>query len=106
MVDITVLAKQPPGGRCTLYIRYAEAIGRHLGLTPRVKYPEQEAPEDYGPPALLVGETPVPPSDGVILSPGDLFESLRGCVAEHLHEELRQLLEGVEEQMMEEWANG
>jgi hypothetical protein len=32
MSDITILSKQPPGGRCSLYLRYADALRKKPGL--------------------------------------------------------------------------
>ncbi|MBL3527133.1 MAG: hypothetical protein JMN27_11030 [gamma proteobacterium endosymbiont of Lamellibrachia anaximandri] len=105
MSMITILSKQPPGGRCTLYIRYAEAISQHLGTDSQVKYCESEGEDGNKPPALLIGENLIEPSDGVIVSPVDLVNGLRNRVTENKLEELKQLLDTVQEQLMEEWAN-
>jgi hypothetical protein len=31
MSPVKVISQQPPGGRCTLYARYADAVGEYLG---------------------------------------------------------------------------
>jgi len=38
MSSVTVVSKQPPGGRCSLYLRYAETLREALGLTCDVHY--------------------------------------------------------------------
>jgi cystathionine gamma-synthase len=105
MSTITILSKQPPGGRCTLYIRYAEAISRYLEIPSRVKYCEPEGKEADQAPALLIGEILVEPSDGVIVSPEDLIDGLYGRFARDKLNELHQILDAVQEQLMEEWSN-
>ena len=37
MSAITILSKQPPGGRCSLYMRYAETLRQALGFQPEVR---------------------------------------------------------------------
>jgi cystathionine gamma-synthase len=105
MSTITILSKQPPGGRCTLYIHYAEAISQHLGVGYQVKYCESDGEDGNQPPALMIGENLIEPSDGVIVSPEDLINGLRDSVTENELEELHQLLDTVQEQLMEEWSN-
>lgn len=62
MSTITILSKQPPGGRCKLYIRYAEAISRHLGIGSEVNYCGPDGEDGNKPPALLFGENLINPS--------------------------------------------
>jgi len=40
MSPVKVISKQPPGGRCTLYARYAEAISGVLGWSHQVVHSE------------------------------------------------------------------
>jgi cystathionine gamma-synthase len=103
MSAITILSKQPPGGRCSLYLRYAEALHQALGLQPEVRYCDDSAA--VPPPAMLVGDVLVTPSDGVIVSPGDIAQSLRDRLDETEIAQLRQVLEATLDQWMEEWAN-
>ena len=37
---IAVLSKQPPGGRCALYMRFSEAISRYLDIPFELSYRE------------------------------------------------------------------
>ena len=54
---------------------------------------------------MLVGDRLVTPSDGVIVSPEDIAQSLRDHLDETQVAELRQVLEATQEQWMEEWSN-
>jgi cystathionine gamma-synthase len=74
MSTVTVLSKEPPGGRCSLYMRYAEALHQALGYPNEIRYCDADAA--VPPPAMLVGDRLVAPSDGVILSPEDVAGSL------------------------------
>ena len=103
MSAITILSKQPPGGRCSLYMRYAEALRQTLGFQPEVRYCDSSAA--VPPPAMLIGDRLVTPSDGVIVSPEDIAQSLRDHLDETQVAELRQVLEATQEQWMEEWSN-
>jgi cystathionine gamma-synthase len=102
MSRITVMSKQPPGGRCSLYMRYAEALREKLGLEVEVRFCDGSA--ELPPPALLVGDTLVAPSDGVIVSPEDIAASLRNSYPEAEVADLNRLLEATQERWMEEWA--
>lgn len=104
MSTVTVLSKQPPGGRCSLYLRYAETIHELLGAPPEVRYCTESAP--VAPPALLIGDIPVTPADGVIVSPEDIARALAGHLDEAGHARLLQRLEATQEQWMEEWSHG
>ncbi len=106
MSDVTILSKQPPGGRCTSYIRYAEALCRHLDIDCEITYCDSDGEYVANPPALLIGETPVTPSDGVIVSPEDLINSLQERFSEDKLKGLHQILDAVQEKLMEEWSNG
>ena len=105
MSNITVLSKQPPGGRCTLYIRYAKAISRHMGVDAQVKYCESGEKDADTPPALLIGETRIEPADGVIVSPEDLIKGLSSSFSSDELIDLHRILDAVQEQLMEEWSN-
>ncbi|MEW5726384.1 MAG: hypothetical protein AB1918_01020 [Pseudomonadota bacterium] len=71
---ITIVSKDPPGGRCTLYIRYGEAIAEGCGGAVRVVTPGDGA--DIQPPALLAEERLIAPADGLILSPMDVYTGI------------------------------
>ena len=106
MTNITILSKQPPGGRCTLYIRYAEALCRHLDIHSEITYCESDWECVANPPAMLIGEILIKPSDGVIVSPEDLINSLQDRFSEDKLNGLHQILDAVQEKLMEEWSNG
>lgn len=73
---IKVLSQHPPGGRCTLYARYAEELSSSLGLSKRVIHSECRDPHGEGFPSLLFKGIPLQPGDGVILAPEDICAGL------------------------------
>jgi cystathionine gamma-synthase len=103
MSSVTVVSKQPPGGRCSLYLRYAETLREALGLTCDVRYCDATAA--VPPPAMLICDVPVAPSDGVIVSPEDIACTLSDQLGTARAAELRGLLEQTQERWMAEWAN-
>jgi hypothetical protein len=103
MSTITVMSKQPPGGRCSLYMRYAEALRERLGLEVEILYGDGGA--GVPPPAILIGDTQVVPSDGVIVSPEDFAGSLHSRLPQAEVEALIRLLEATQERWMEEWSH-
>ncbi|HDK37809.1 MAG TPA: hypothetical protein ENG92_02175 [Thiolapillus brandeum] len=105
MHRITTLSKQPPGGRCTLYIRYAEAASRHPAISHEVKYKETDEESPPAPSMLIDGQV-IEPSDGVILSPEDVVHGLKEKMPDKELDDLRSALETVQECLMEEWTNG
>lgn len=75
-MKVTVVSKDPPGGRCTLYMRYAETIAEGCGAEIEIVYPATGS--ELEPPALLVGGRLIAPADGLILSPMDVHLGLAG----------------------------
>ena len=73
---IKVLSQHPPGGRCTLYARYAEELSSGLGLAMRVIHTDCRDAHGEGFPSLLFKGIPLQPSDGVILVPEDICAGL------------------------------
>ncbi len=102
MSGITIMSKQPPGGRCSLYMRYAETLRQKLDIEFEVYFCDDGA--EVPPPAMLIGDILVAPSDGVIVSSEDIAEKLRDRLPEHEVTELGRLLETTQEQWMEEWS--
>jgi cystathionine gamma-synthase len=75
-MTVTVVSKSPPGGRCTLYARYAEAVSGHFGLAMDIHCPGNEPWEGPPPPAIVIRGLVVEPSDGVIVAPEDIVAVL------------------------------
>lgn len=73
---ITIVSKNPPGGRCTLYMRYAEAIAEMCAVEIETVFPTTDGEVD--PPALLVDGRLIAPVDGLMLSPMDVHIGLEG----------------------------
>jgi cystathionine gamma-synthase len=101
--SVTIVSKQPPGGRCSLYLRYAETLREALGLACDVCYCDATAA--VPPPAMLICDVPVAPSDGVIVSPEDIVRSLSDWLGDTAAIEVRALLEQTQERWMEEWSH-
>ena len=92
--------QEPPGGRCSLYMRYAEALHQALGFQPEVRYCDSAACRHRD-----ACRRRAAPSDGVIVSPEDIALSLSDRLGEAEVAELRQVLEATQEQWMEEWSH-
>lgn len=75
-MDILVISRNPPGGRCTLYARYAETLGKATGRNVAVIFSELGDAHGEGFPCLQLGGVAVQPGDGVILAPEDICSVL------------------------------
>lgn len=95
-MKVTIVSKNPPGGRCTLYLRYAEVIAEGCGAEVEAVYPATA--NGIEPPALLVDGRPIAPSDGLILSPTDVHSGLAGAGCP----DLLNRLEAAENHFMDE----
>jgi hypothetical protein len=95
-MKVTVVSKDPPGGRCTLYLRYAEVIADGCGAEVETVYPATGSAIE--PPALLVDGRLIAPSDGLILSPMDVHLGLVGAGCP----DLLNRLEAAEARFMDE----
>ncbi len=97
---ITVCSKSPPGGRCKLYIAYADSLAGLLTMTARVVYAGTERTAE--PPALVVDGRVIEPADAFMLTPEDIVAGLdgmglsydSGTVLARLAEVERKLMEG------------
>ncbi|MDO8933761.1 MAG: hypothetical protein Q7U97_15315 [Rhodocyclaceae bacterium] len=76
MSPVKVISQQPPGGRCTLYARYADAIAEVVGWTHRIVHDECRDAHGEGYPSLWIHDAAIQPADGVILSPDDICDYL------------------------------
>lgn len=78
---IHVEANNPPGKRCTLYIRYAEKIGQHLGTPFSAIFHSPHPVQGRIAPALLVGGVALVPAHGEVLLPQDVCAALADAPA-------------------------
>lgn len=78
MSPIKVISQQPPGGRCTLYARYAQAIADVFDWSSHVVHSDCREAHGTGFPSLWIGDAALQPADGVILSPEDVAAHLAG----------------------------
>ncbi len=100
---VRVISQQPPGGRCTLYASYAEALARHLDAHVCVSFSAQRDAHGDGFPSLWLNGAPLQPDDGVILMPADLLAGLKSNgVSEDAMLGLVYALEAPLDRMLEE----
>ena len=105
MSPVKVISQQPPGGRCTLYARYAAAIAQVLGWSHEVVRSDCRDAHGEGFPSLLIRAAAVQPADGVILAPEDICGHLANAgVEDALVETLRLRLEAILENFLENVA--
>ncbi|MBZ0105981.1 MAG: hypothetical protein K8H84_10175 [Sulfuricella denitrificans] len=81
---IHVEANNPPGKRCTLYLRYAEKIGQHLGTSFSAIYHPPHPVQGRIAPALRVSGVALLPASGEVLLPQDVCAALPGASDELL----------------------
>lgn len=108
-MKISVVSKQPPGGRCSLYMAFADAAAKAIDGQSEVLYPLPTFPRPEEPlppaPALLVDGRVVEPADGVLLDPEEVCAAVVAAGFEGDAAPLLEALEAEQERMMEEWAN-
>lgn len=104
MSEVTILSKQPAGGRCSLYMRYAETLRDRIGLGVEVSYEDHASGARA--PAILIHGIPVEPADGAIVSPEDIADSLRARLGDAAATVLCEQLEKTQEIWMAEWVGG
>lgn len=105
MSPVKVISQQPPGGRCTLYARYADAIAEVVGWSHRIVHDECRDAHGNGFPSLWVHDSAIQPSDGVILSPDDICDYLgqHGVEPDRI-DVLRPRLTTTLDDFLENWA--
>ena len=104
MSSVRVISQHPPGGRCTLYARYAEAIAATLGWPRSVVHDECRDAHGAGFPSLWVCDVAIQPADGVILSPQDICDFLqRQAVDEERLGRLYPGLQAILDDFLENW---
>lgn len=96
---LKVLSQQPPGGRCTLYARYAAELSSSCGAVLDTVYTDRRDAHGEGFPSLLLNGVALQPGDGVILSPHDLLAALAGQAQPA---DLLYRLQTIEEQFLQE----
>lgn len=100
--QLRVVSQQPPGGRCTLYARYALELSSLFGLEMETVYTDCRDAHGTGFPSLLLNGISLQPSDGVILSPEDIHSEL-ARLAPHLTsgQDIVQRLEAIQNNFLE-----
>jgi cystathionine gamma-synthase len=75
-LKVQVISQQPPGGRCTLYTGYAEALARHFATRAEVVFSATRDSHGNGFPSLRLNDAAIQPEDGAILMPADIIAAL------------------------------
>lgn len=102
MQPIKVISQHPPGGRCTLYSLYAEALAGSLGLAKCIVHSERRDAHGDGYPSLLLKGMVLSPSDGVMLSPEDICAALANAgIDASVAPDLAARLEAIQEGFLE-----
>ncbi|RRQ22390.1 hypothetical protein [Thiohalobacter thiocyanaticus] len=101
-MEITLLLKDPPGGRCRLYRAYAEALTEHAQAQCHERFDGLPQQPELQAPAMLIDGEVVIPEDGVLLSPQDIGRTLADTHPEAAR--LEAVLESTLETCMQEWS--
>jgi cystathionine gamma-synthase len=101
-LKVRVISQQPPGGRCTLYAGYADALAHHFAVSAEVVFSATRDAHGEGFPSLWLNGAAVQPEDGMIVMPADVAAALtkHGISAEAMAG-LAEALEVPLERMME-----
>jgi cystathionine gamma-synthase len=102
-LKVQVISQQPPGGRCTLYAAYADALAHHFAARAEVIFSETRDAHGEGFPSLWLNGSAVQPEDGMIVMPADVLTALaaHGMAGETLTG-LAEALETPLERMLEQ----
>jgi len=76
MAPVEVISQQPPGGRCTLYARYADVICRATGWSHALVHSEVRDAHGAGFPSLRLGGVALQPEDCFLLTADDICSEL------------------------------
>ena len=94
-INVRVISKKPPGGRCTLYAGYADILAKFLNADVTIDYSNEQDAHNQGFPSLLINGCAVQLSDGVILMPDDILLALQQSDVEV--QKASELLDALEE---------
>ncbi len=95
-LTVRVVSQIPPGGRCTLYTGYGQAMAKHAGALFQLEISTLRDANGQGFPAIWLNGNLIKPSDGVIVMPEDIVALLGGCdiaVSDELHAALNQQID-------------
>jgi hypothetical protein len=77
MIEITVVSKAPPGGRCEFYDRVFFELVRSCENVKYTLVPANLYEGEVNPPAVLINGKEVAPEDGILLTPEEMIASLK-----------------------------
>ena len=111
MAPVKVISQQPPGGRCTLYARYADAISAATGWSHSVVHSDDRDAHGEGFPSLWIRGASVQPEDYFMLTADDICGHLAGLgvdasVIDALRARLQSILDDFVESATRSPADG
>lgn len=77
-----MISQLPPGGRCTLYSRYAEAVSRATGWSHGIVHSQERDAHGAGFPSLVIRDVALQPEDYFMLTADDICAHLAGLGVE------------------------
>jgi cystathionine gamma-synthase len=102
MPPVKVISQQPPGGRCTLYARYADAICAATGWSHGLIHSDLRDAHGAGFPSLHIRDVVLQPEDCFMLTADDIGAHLAGLgVTPAVLEQLRQRLQAIFDDFVE-----
>ncbi|HEY6096027.1 MAG TPA: hypothetical protein VIU93_13845 [Gallionellaceae bacterium] len=105
--QIKIIVQDPPGGRCTLYTRYAILLESLLGLQRSIVLSGRRQAHGEGYPSMVLCSRVLMPADGIMLTPEDVYAALLAAGVDLPGApDLLQQLESVHAVFMEELEAG
>ncbi len=105
--QIKIIVQNPPGGRCTLYKRYAVLLESMLGMQYSIVLSERRNAHGEGYPSLVLCGQVLMPADGIMLTPEDIHAALLAAGIDlQAAPDLLQRMEALHEVFMEELEAG
>ncbi|HEU0187169.1 MAG TPA: hypothetical protein VFR06_04665 [Gallionellaceae bacterium] len=105
--QIKVIVQNPPGGRCTLYMRYTILLESLLGLQHSIVLSERRQAHGEGYPSMVLCGRVLMPADGIMLTPEDIHAALLAAGIDlHGTPDMLERLEVVHAAFLEELESG
>lgn len=76
MVEVHVISQTPPGGRCSLYTDYGQALEKHAGAQFQLEISTTRDANGNGFPSIWINGSLMKPEDGVIVMPEEVVAVL------------------------------
>lgn len=101
MIEVRVVVQNPPGGRCSLYTDFAQALEKFAAAKFTKEVSTTRDANGNGFPAIWINGSVIKPSDGVIVMQEDLIASLTS-IGFNISDELSNALDAAVNKMLGE----